>query len=392
MPNQKNSEFALAIICTISLCHVANDLLQALIFAIYPILRSSYNLSFSEIGIIGFVYQITASILQPLVGQYTDKNHKPFSLVIGMLFTFSGLLILSFANNFPTILLSVAIIGTGSSIFHPEASRVARIASNGRYGISQSLFQVGGNLGTAIGPIMAAFIILPHGQKSLIWFCLLAFIAAILLTYVGKWYKEAHLRIQKKGKIEQINHFSKKQIRNSIIILVILIFSKFFYTESIKSYYIFYLIHQFQLSIKQAQIHLFAFLISTAVGVFIGGFIGDKFGRKFIIWLSILGSLPFTLALPYCNLLWTEILILIIGLIISSAFSAILVYSQELIPGKVGTISGMFFGIGFGMAAIAAAMLGKIIDLQGIEFTYKLCSFLPLLGLLAYFLPNIKNK
>ncbi len=382
-----------AILVTISFCHLLNDMMQSLIFAVYPILKTSLNLTFSQIGIIGFVYQITASLLQPIVGIYTDKNHKPYSLVFGMFCTLLGLLLLAFAKEFYLLLIAVSIIGTGSSVFHPEASRVARMAGKGKHGFSQSFFQVGGNLGTAIGPLLAAFIILIKGQQSIAWFCFAAFLGMIILTYVGKWFDQVKIFNQNfKKHIVSENILPKKTIVFCFFILVILIFSKFFYLESIKTYYTFYLIHNFGISIKLAQIHLFIFLLATVVGVLIGGIIGDKYGRKLVIWFSILGALPLTLAIPYCNLFWTVVLIFCVGLIISSAFSAILVYAQEILYGRVGMVSGLFFGIGFGMAGIASALLGKIADTTSIEFVYKICSFLPSIGLCTYFLPDIEKK
>ncbi|MBU6338842.1 MAG: MFS transporter [Rickettsiales bacterium] len=391
----KNSseQAAIAILLTISVCHMLNDMMQSLIFAVYPILKNSLNLNFAQIGLIGFVYQCTASILQPFVGQYTDKNHKPYSLVFGMFCTLLGLLTLAFAHEFYISLIAVAIVGTGSSIFHPEASRIARLAGKGRHGFSQSFFQVGGNVGTALGPLLAAFIVLVKGQQSIALFCFAALIGMILLTYVGNWFKEMHLAGKFASKAKTHHHnLPKNVVALSFVVLVILIFSKFFYMESIKSYYTFYLIESFGLSIKDAQLHLFLFLLATAIGVLFGGIFADKYGRKLVIWVSILGPLPLTLALPYCGLTLTAILIFIIGLVMSSAFSAILVYAQELLPGKVGMVSGLFFGIGFGMAGIAAASLGKVADLTSIKFIYHICSFLPAIGLLTYFLPNIEKK
>lgn len=395
--NQSNSTFkkeeqAIKILLAISFCHMLNDMMQALIFASYPILKTSLNLSFSQIGLIGFVYQCTASLLQPLVGQYTDKNHQPYSLVLGMFCTLVGLTTLAFAHHFYSVLIAVSIIGTGSSIFHPEASRIARMAGKGRHGFSQSFFQVGGNLGTAIGPLLAAFIIINRGQTSIAWFCASALIGMILSVYVGNWFKEAHLSAAKFSKKTESHNLTKKEVAFSCAILVILTFSKFFYSESIKSYYTFYLIETFQISVGAAQIHLFTFLLATVAGVLIGGIFGDKYGRKLVIWISILGPLPLTLTLPYCGLFWTAILIFVIGFMMSSAFSAILVYAQELFPGRVGMVAGLFFGIGFGMAGIAAAMLGKIADIKGIAYVYHLCSFLPAIGLMTYFLPNIEQN
>lgn len=380
-----------AILITVSICHLLNDTMQALIFATYPILKDSLNLSFSQIGLIGFVYQCTASLLQPLVGQYTDKNHKPYSLVYGMFSTLIGLIILAFAQHFYAVLIAVSIIGIGSSIFHPEASRIARLASRGKYGFSQSLFQVGGNLGTALGPLLAAFVVLTYGKTSIAYFGLIALLGMILSTRIGNWFKEIHLSSKSLAKQKHQENLPKETIVISCVILVTLIFSKFFYAESIKSYYTFYLIETFKVTVGAAQLNLFLFLIAGVIGALAGGIFGDRYGRKLIIWISILGPLPFTLALPYCDLFWTAIFIFIIGLVMSSAFSAILVYAQELLPGRVGMVAGLFFGIGFGMAGIAAALLGKIADQTSISFVYEICSYLPAIGLLTYFLPEIKK-
>ncbi|MES2676792.1 MAG: MFS transporter [Pseudomonadota bacterium] len=390
--SQAKQNLALTILIAISVSHFINDMIQSLIFAIYPILKNSLVLNFTQIGLISLVYQCTASLLQPIVGSYTDKNHRPYSLVFGMVLTMFGLLLLGYATSFGVVLIAAAIIGSGSSIFHPESSRIARIASGGKHGFAQSFFQVGGNAGTAIGPLLAAFIILPNGQKSVAWFALAAVVGIVILFRVCKWYQNITLGKPKKHLESQHSNLSKRQISITMGILVALIFSKFFYIESIKSYYTFYLIHTFNLSIKSAQIHLFMFLAAAAAGVLFGGVMGDRFGRKMVIWVSILGSLPFTLMLPYCNLFWTEILVIIIALIMSSAFSAILVYAQELAPNKIGMISGLFFGIGFGMAGIGAATLGKLADLTSIAEVYKICSYLPVIGLLTYFLPDHKKK
>lgn len=390
----KTNETKFKILFAVSFCHFLNDTIQSLILAIYPLLKSSLNLNFTQIGLITLVFQLTASMLQPLVGIYTDKKPKPYSLVVGMGFTFIGLLLLASADSFVGVLIAAGIIGSGSSIFHPESSRIARAASGGRHGFAQSIFQVGGNSGTAVGPLLAAFIILPHGQKTVAWFSLLAFIAMIILFKIGSWYKKVHLGpksgIPHAHKIH--HHLPKKTIIISVIILIILIFSKYFYSVSISNYFIFYLVQNFTISVQLAQIYLFAFLAASAAGTLFGGVMGDRFGRKLVIWISILGPLPFSLILPYANLFWTGILVVIIGFILSSAFSAILVYAQELIPGKIGTISGMFFGLAFGMAGLSAALLGKLIDLTSIELVYKICSFLPAIGLFTWFLPNIEKK
>lgn len=387
---QKNPTYTVLI--AISFCHFLNDIVQSLIPAIYPILKESYNLSFAQIGMITLAFQFTASLLQPLVGFYTDKKPRPFSLALGMGFTLSGLLILSIANSFYAILAGAMVVGMGSSIFHPESSRIARLASKGRYGFAQSLFQVGGNFGSALGPILAAFIILPHGQISLSWFSAIALLGIVILFNIGKWYKAAHLNSKTKVVHDTQLKIPKRKVVTAVMVLISLIFSKYFYSASINSYYTFYLIETFGLSIRDAQIHLFIFLIASAIGALFGGVIGDRFGRKRVMWISIVGVMPFTLALPYANLFWTEILSVMIGLIISSTFTAILVYAQELIPGRVGMVSGLFFGLAFGMAAIGAAVLGKLADMTSITYVYHLCSFLPAIGLLIWFLPNIEKR
>ncbi len=387
---QKNPAFTVLI--AISFCHFLNDTIQSLLPAIYPILKETYHLSFAQIGLITLAFQFTASILQPLVGYYTDKKPQPYSLAMGMGFTLCGLLLLAFANSFYSILFGAMIVGTGSSIFHPESSRIARFASKGKYGFAQSVFQVGGNIGSAAGPLLAAFIILPRGQISLSWFSALTLIGIIVLFNVGRWYKAAHLNTLARVAPSKISPVSKRKVVISIAVLALLIFSKFFYTASINSYYTFYLIDVFGISVRSAQLHLFIFLASVALGTLVGGIVGDRFGRRTVIWISILGALPFTLMLPYANLFWTEVLSVIIGVIISSAFSAILVYAQELIPGRVGMISGLFFGFAFGVAAVGAAVLGKVADLTSITFVYHICSFLPAIGLLTWFLPSVEKK
>jgi FSR family fosmidomycin resistance protein-like MFS transporter len=379
------------VLISISFCHFLNDLIQSLLPAIYPILKESYHLTFTQIGLITLAFQFTASILQPIVGLYTDKRPRPFSLALGMTFTLIGLLILSVAGNFYSILLGAMVIGSGSSIFHPESSRIARLASKGKYGFAQSFFQVGGNVGAAMGPLLAAFIILPHGQISISWFSVLTLLGIVILFNIGKWYRAAHLNVPKKSAPETEIKFSKKEVRTAIAVLIALIFSKYFYSASINSYYTFYLIETFKVSVREAQIHLFIFLAACAAGTLLGGLLSDRFNRKNLLWTSILGALPFTLMLPYANLFWTEILTVIIGLVISSTFSTILVYAQELIPGRVGMVSGLFFGLAFGIAAIGAAVLGKLADLTNITFVYHVCSFLPAIGLLIWFLPDLKK-
>lgn len=382
----------LSVLLAISLCHFFNDTIQSLLPAIYPILKESYNLSFAQIGLITLAFQFTASLLQPVVGFFTDKKPQPFSLALGMTFTLCGLLILACADSFYLILLGAMVVGTGSSIFHPEASRIARFASKGKYGFAQSVFQVGGNIGSAAGPLLAAFIILPHGQMSISWFSVLTLIGVVVLFNVGKWYRAAHLNAVAKAAVNKTLPVSKNKIVLSLVVLILLIFSKFFYTASINSYYTFYLIETFGVSVRSAQIHLFVFLAAVALGTLIGGIVGDRWGRKTVIWISIIGALPFTIILPYADLFWTEILSFVIGVIISSAFSGILVYAQELLPGRVGMVSGLFFGLAFGFASIGAAILGKLADLTSITYVYHLCSFLPAIGLLTWFLPNIEKK
>jgi len=374
----------------VSFCHLLNDMIQSLLPAIYPILKDSFSLNFTEIGLITLAFQLTASLLQPLVGLYTDHRPKPYFLPIGMGLTLTGLILLSQAATYTALLIAAALVGTGSSVFHPESSRVARMASGGRHGFAQSFFQVGGNLGSALGPLLAAFFVLPRGRHSIIWFSLAALLAIVILSYVGKWYKGnipalARSRIKNSG---YVSGLTRKKIATAIIILVILVFSKMFYLVSITSYYTFYLISTFHVAVQSAQLYLFMFLAASAVGTFIGGPIGDRIGRKYVIWCSILGVLPFTLLLPYASLFWTAILSILIGLILSSAFSAILVYAHELVPGKVGAISGLFFGLAFGMAGLGAAVLGVLADHTSITYVYHVCSFLPLIGLLTGFLPN----
>ncbi len=384
---------AFSILGAISVSHLLNDMIQSLILAIYPILRADFNLSFVQIGMITLTYQLTASLLQPLIGYYTDKHPQPYSLPIGMGFTLSGLLLLSVADTFPLVLLAAALVGTGSSVFHPESSRVARMASGGRHGLAQSLFQVGGNFGTSLGPLLAALLIAPYGKGNVAWFSLAALLAIVVLLQVSKWYKQQQQAAQGKPKsAAQALLLPKRTVIFSLSILLILIFSKYFYLASISSYYTFYLMHKFGVSIQNAQIHLFAFLFAVAAGTLIGGPLGDKFGRKYVIWGSILGAAPFTLILPYASLYWTGILTVIIGVILASAFSAILVYAQELIPGKVGMVSGLFFGFAFGMGGLAAAILGYVADLTSIELVYQICAFLPLIGIITALLPNMEHK
>ncbi|WP_199754085.1 MFS transporter [Dyella dinghuensis] len=380
-----------AILGAISFSHLLNDMIQSLIVAIYPVLKGGFNLSFGQIGLITLTYQVTASLLQPLVGVVTDRKPMPYSLPVGMGFTLCGLLLLAVAPNFAVLLVAAALVGTGSSVFHPESSRVARLASGGQHGLAQSLFQVGGNTGSSIGPLLAAWVIVPHGRGSVAWFSLAALLAMVVLMQVGRWYRLHHVSRGNVVRHTTGETLSRNTIVMALLILGLLIFSKYFYLASISSYYTFYLIHTFGLSVQSAQMHLFIFLFAVAAGSFFGGPIGDRVGRKWVIWVSILGVAPFTLALPHANLFWTSVLSVVIGLILSSAFSAILVYAQELIPGRVGMISGMFFGFAFGMGGIGAAVLGRVADVHGIDYVYSLCAYLPLIGVLAVFLPNLER-
>ncbi|HEY1314257.1 MAG TPA: MFS transporter [Steroidobacteraceae bacterium] len=376
----------------ISFSHFLNDMMQSLIVAIYPLLKGEFSLSFVQIGLITLTYQICASVLQPLIGIYTDKHPKPYSLSVGMGFTLIGMVALAFAPNYALVLVAAAMIGAGSSIFHPESSRIARLASGGRHGLAQSIFQVGGNAGSAMGPLLAAWIIVPRGQSSLAWFALAALLAIAVLARVGAWYKRQHLERAGAGRRAAVpSPVSARRVAWSIVILVALIFSKYFYIASISSFYSFYLIEKFHLSVRSAQMYLFVFLLAMALGTLFGGPIGDRIGRKRVIWASILGVAPFSLLLPFVGLMWTGILTFIIGLILSSAFSAIVVFAQELMPGKVGAVSGLFFGFAFGIGGIGAAVLGAVADSHGIEFVYRLCAYLPLLGMVAAFLPDIEH-
>jgi FSR family fosmidomycin resistance protein-like MFS transporter len=381
-----------AILVAISFSHMLNDTIQSLIPAIYPILKNTFKLSFTQVGLITLTFQLTASLLQPFVGLYTDHRPKPYSLAIGMGFTLIGLLLLSISSNFPMILCSAGLVGMGSSIFHPEASRLARMASGGRHGVAQSIFQVGGNAGTSLGPLLAALIIVPRGQGSIGWFSVVALVAIILLANVGHWYRRNMFRFPSAARAKaQAGRavISSRKVVFSLAVLIALIFSKFFYLSCMTSYFTFYLIGKFHLSVQSAQLHLFLFLFSVAAGTIVGGYLGDRFGRKYVIWGSILGVAPFTLLLPYANLFWTGILTVFIGVILASAFPAILVYATELVPGKVGTISGLFFGFAFGMGGIGSAALGRLADHTSIEYVFRVCSFLPLIGLLTGFLPNL---
>ena len=392
-PDSTAGPLVLRILLTISLCHFLNDMIQSSITAIYPILKGTFHLSFGQIGLITLTGQLTASLLQPAVGIYTDRKPQPFSLPVGMAFTFAGLMLLATAATFPALLVAVALVGVGSSVLHPESSRVARVASGGQHGLAQSVFQVGGNAGGALGPLLAAFFILPRGQGSIAWFGLVALAAILLLLTVGFWYRRVGASMQRSAGQRAATHVAlpRRQVARALGILMALVFSKYFYLASLSSYYTFYLISRFHVSVQSAQIHLFVFLGAVAAGTVIGGPVGDRVGRKVVIWGSILGVLPFTLLLPHVNLLWTGCLSVVIGLVLASAFSAILVYAQELIPGRVGTVSGLFFGFAFGMGGIGAALLGRLADRTSILFVYQVCAFLPMIGLLAGFLPDLER-
>ena len=382
-----------SILFSISFAHLLNDLIQAIIPSVYPILKQSYHLSFSQIGLITFAFQLSASLLQPFVGYYTDKHPKPFSQIYGMLFSIAGIVSLSFANNFYWILGSVVLIGIGSSIFHPESARISNMASGGKRGLAQSIFQVGGNFGTALAPLLVALIVVPNSQKYILWFVIAAVIALGVISKIAFWYRD-HL-VLKNNKIPtfiDLHNLSKAKVKITFVILLVVIFSKFFYTASLSTYYTFYLIDKFHLSIKQAQFHMFIYLIAYALGTIMGGPLGDKIGRKYVIWLSVFGAAPFALLLPYVNLFWTDVLMITIGIIMSSAFPAMIVYAQELVPKKLGMVSGLFYGFAFGMAAIGSALLGKLADITSIQYVYHVCSYLPLIGIICYFLPNLKKK
>lgn len=384
---------AFAILGAISLCHLFNDTMQTLLPAIYPLLRAGLGLTFVQLGLITLAFQSTGSLLQPLIGLFTDRRPQPFSLPVGMTFTMAGILILAATASYPLLLLSAALIGIGSAIFHPESSRLARVASGGRLGLAQSVFQVGGNLGQSLAPLLVAFFIIPRGRDSLAWIALLALIGIGVLIGLGRWYKTSgEARPRSRQSLSATAPLPARETRRALAVLVALIFSKFFYLASITNYYIFYLMQRFHLSTTAAQVCLFAFLAAVAIGTLVGGPIGDQVGRKYVIWASILGVLPFTLALPYAGLGLTIALSIVIGLILSSAFSAILVYGTELVPGRVGAVSGLFFGLAFGIAGLGAAVLGALADATSITFIYYLCSFLPAIGLLAVFLPDVGRE
>ncbi|MEK1886993.1 MAG: MFS transporter [Phyllobacterium sp.] len=393
MPAQRTSAdtTVFAIIFAVSFCHFLNDTMQSLLAAIYPMLKQNYGLDFKQIGFLTLTFQVTASLLQPVIGTYTDKRPMPYSLPVGMAFSLVGLGLLSIATHYVMLLAGAAFIGIGSSIFHPESSRVARLASGGRHGLAQSFFQVGGNFGTAMGPLLAAFIVLPRGQQSIAWFSAAALLGMIVLYQVGNWYQRYRKANANKPAASKQLKLPRGKVAMSLLILALLVFSKNIYLASISSYYTFYVIHKFGISVQQSQMMLFLFLGAAAVGTIVGGPIGDKIGTKAVIWFSILGVLPFTLIMPYADLFWTGVLTVLIGLILSSAFPAIVVFAQELVPGRVGMIAGIFFGFAFGMAGIAAAVLGFVADNKGIDYVYTICSFLPFLGLLTIFLPSMKE-
>ena len=393
--NNLRNKAALSVLLMVSLGHLLNDMFQAVIPAIYPMIKESLGLSFMQIGAITLTNQITSSLLQPMVGYFSDKYPRPYGLVVGMCFTLTGLLLLSVAESFPLVLFSVAFVGVGSSVLHPESSKVARLASGGAKGMAQSIFQIGGNVGRAIGPVAVALIVIPHGQGSIRWFALLAVVAIWLLAKIGSWYKKQlalYGRSKSKYDIENVSRLSRHQIIAALLVLLVLMFSKDFYTANLQSYLTFYMIDKFGLSVTASQYVLFAYLVSTAIGLLIGGEVGDRYGRKYVIWVSILGSSPFALLLPYCNLTWTIILVILVGMVMSSAMSAILVYATELLPGNVGMISGAFFGLAFGLGGIGSALFGWLADYSSIQYVFQLTAFLPLLGIVTYFLPNIKEN
>ncbi len=390
---QEESRTAFRVLFAISIAHLLNDMVQSIVPSIYPIIKEEMGLSFIQIGVITLVFQLTSSLLQPFVGMYADRRPSPYALAAGMCFTLTGLIWLAFTGSYAAMLGAVSVIGIGSSIFHPEASRVAQLAAGGKKGLAQSIFQVGGNGGTAIGPLLAALIVLPHGRLAVLWFALAAIMGALILTRVGRWYKRfvSNISGQRRKVRSVVDHLSKRRINMALAVLVVLTFSKQFYLASMTSYFTFFLIDKFGVSIQYSQIALFAFLAASAVGIIAGGYIGDKIGRKYVIWGSILGAAPFAIAMPYAGLTLTIILAIIVGLVISSAFSAILVYATELKPGKVGMIAGLFFGLSFGLGGVGAAFFGWLADIRGIYFVFEISTLLPLLGIVAAFLPDLKK-
>ncbi|WP_289744254.1 MFS transporter [Muribaculum intestinale] len=390
---QEESRTAFRVLFAISIAHLLNDMVQSIVPSIYPIIKEEMGLSFIQIGVITLVFQLTSSLLQPFVGMYADRRPSPYALAAGMCFTLTGLIWLAFTGSYAAMLGAVSVIGIGSSIFHPEASRVAQLAAGGKKGLAQSIFQVGGNGGTAIGPLLAALIVLPHGRLAVLWFAVAAIMGALILTRVGRWYKRVVSNIsgQRRKVRSVVDHLSKRRINMALVVLVVLTFSKQFYLASMTSYFTFFLIDKFGVSIQYSQIALFAFLAASAIGIIAGGYIGDKIGRKYVIWGSILGAAPFAIAMPYAGLTLTIILAIIVGLVISSAFSAILVYATELKPGKVGMIAGLFFGLSFGLGGVGAAFFGWLADIRGIYFVFEISTLLPLLGIVAAFLPDLKK-
>lgn len=393
-PAESVNRTVFPILFTISFCHLLNDMMQSVIPAVYPLMKDHFDLSFTQIGLITLTFQLTASLLQPVVGFYTDRRAQPMSLVAGMGFTFAGLVVLSYAPSYAMVLLAVGLVGMGSSVFHPESSRVAHLASGGRKGLAQSIFQVGGNAGSAIGPVLAALVVMPFGMTGVSWVSIGALLAMVLLWQVGKWYAN-HLYLKKQSPATQQQArpvLSRGRIVFALVILLVLIFSKYFYLASMTNYFTFFMMDKFGVTAQQSQLYLFAFLAAVAVGTIAGGPLGDRFGRKYVIWFSILGAAPFTLMLPYANLFWTTVLAIVIGVIIASAFSAILVYATDLVPGKVGTIAGLFFGLAFGLGGLGSAVLGSLADYTSIGFVFRLCAFLPLLGIATAFLPNVVTR
>ncbi len=388
-PLQEQERTLFHVLAAVGFCHLLNDAMQSLLPSIYPILKTGFHLNFGQVGMLTLTFQMTASIFQPFIGQFTDRKPLPYSLPVGMVFTLLGLLLLSVAPSYAWLLVAGSLIGLGSAVFHPESSRVARLASGGRHGVAQSIFQVGGNAGSAIGPLLAAFIVLPHGQRGAAWFSILALLGMIVLFRVSQWYT-TRLREMKTAprKPAETQGLPQKRVVLAMAVLIALVFSKFFYLASITSYYTFYLMARFHVGVRSSQLHLFAFLGAVALGTLVGGPIGDRFGRKGVIWGSILGILPLTMVLPYVNLFWTDVLSVVVAFVLASAFPAIVVYAQELVPGRVGMVSGLFFGFAFGMGGIGAAVLGRIADATSILFVYKICAYLPAIGLLAGFLPN----
>jgi len=391
-PVQANApRTAFIVIFAVAFCHGINDIMQSLLTAIYPILKDSYGLNFIQLGLLTLTFQCTASLLQPVIGIYTDKRPLPYSIAAGMAFTLVGLVVLGFAHDYWLLVVGAALIGFGSAVFHPESSRVARLASGGRHGFAQSTFQVGGNTGQAIGPLLAAFVVLPHGQSSIAWFAVAALVGMLVLSRVGGWYTEHMRAASKRPAASTALPFDRRTTVIALVVLTLLTFTKNVYMAGIGNYFTFYVIHKFGLSVQQSQLMLFLFLGASAVGVFIGGPIGDRFGAKFVIWLSILGALPFALALPYADFTWTVILSIVIGIVFSSCFSAIVVFAQELVPGRIGMIAGIFFGLAFGAGGIGAALLGALADAKGIDFLFQVTSYLPLLGLLTVLLPDLRK-